>query len=297
MYFARRLLIPLMLIGILLTSCGGQAAGQPTPDINGTIQAGAGTLAAALFETQTALAPPATDTALPTLTSFPTSPALALPSPIATITQPVILYAAPIPTGTFYTLTPSASSLAVGCNNLRLIESFTDPDGPYTPGQKFTQYWQVENNGTCDWLYLYTLVYVSGDRMGGSPGNFGKKIPPYKWTTLSVGLTAPKNKGTYNASWRFSDGNGKAFGSTLPVSITVKTNPDPTKTPDVTQIAADYTAIAQTAAAAQTAISAQQTAQAAGTQTAAAQQTAISVGQTAIACQTAVAQGTPPPCP
>jgi hypothetical protein len=72
MYFARRSLIPLLLIGILLSSCGGQiAAGEPTPDINATVAAAAETLAAALFQTQTALAPTITNTAFPSCLSHP----------------------------------------------------------------------------------------------------------------------------------------------------------------------------------------------------------------------------------
>ena len=47
MNFVRRSLIPLLLIGILLTSCAGQAAAEPTQDINGTVAAGAQTFAAA----------------------------------------------------------------------------------------------------------------------------------------------------------------------------------------------------------------------------------------------------------
>ncbi len=279
MYFARRSLILLLLIGILLTSCGAPSAVSSTPDLNATIAVGAQTMVAALFQTQTALAPVATNTAIPTVTSLPTGTALALPSPFPSSTQAILFYNTPTPTGTFYTSTPLSSSLAVGCNNLGLIESFRSPDGTLTPGQKFTQSWQVENNGTCDWVYLYHLVFVSGDQMGGSPGRLSKVIPPGKWTTLSVDLTAPKDNGTYNASWRFSDAGGTPFGATLGVSITVKKNPEPTNTVDAVQTAVAGTVIAQM------------------TQTAAAQQTALSVGQTAIACQTALAAGAPPPCP
>ena len=66
MNFVRRSLIPLLLITILLTSCGGQAAaGEPTQDINATVAVAAQTFAASLFQTQTALAPTITNTAPP----------------------------------------------------------------------------------------------------------------------------------------------------------------------------------------------------------------------------------------
>lgn len=251
----RRSLLTLLLIGILLVSC---APDQPTPDINATIAANAQTMVAAIFQTQTALAPSATNTALPTVTPLPTSTALALSTPTVGIQQPVFVAASPTPTGTYYTATPLASSLGVGCNNLRLIESFTSPAGPFLPGQDFTQSWQVENNGTCDWMFVYSLAFASGEKMGsGSSVRLSKKIEPGKWTTLSVTLHAPSKAGTYKASWRFTDGGGTQFGAVLPVNITVggptntpkpptstNTSPAPSATPDFAQ-----TTIAGTVAA------------------------------------------------
>jgi hypothetical protein len=233
MYLARRSLISLLLIGIFLASCAGQPpAGEPTPDMNATIAAGAQTMVASVFQTQTAAAPTVTNTALPSVTAAPTTSPIVLSSPIATFTQGVVVFfPTATPTGTFYTATPNSSTLAYGCNNLQLIESFTEPEGPFQPGQSFEQNWQVANNGTCEWLYLYELVYVSGERMSGNSRRLSKKIEPGKWTTLSVELEAPTNGGTYSAAWRFTDGAGHGFGSTLPVSITVKT---PTKTPKPT---------------------------------------------------------------
>jgi hypothetical protein len=70
MYFARRSLLPLLLIAIVLTSCGSPAAAQPTQDVNGTIAAGAQTFAASFFLTQTAVAPTITNTVPPTVTLF-----------------------------------------------------------------------------------------------------------------------------------------------------------------------------------------------------------------------------------
>ena len=282
MFLARRSVISLLLMGMFLASCGGQpAAGQPTPDVNATVAAGAQTLVASVFQTQTALAPTVTNTALPTLTPLPTSSPLVLPSPIASATQGVIFFASPTPTGTYYTATPNPNTLAYGCNNLQLIRSYTEPEGPYKPGQQFTQKWQVANTGTCDWLYLYSLTFVSGERMGGNGSRLSNKIDPGKWTTLEVQLDAPDSAGTYTANWRFTHADGTPFGSVLPVSIKVERNPDPTKTPTTANSTSTPTA----------------TINVPQTQTAAAQQTAISVGLTAIACQTNTAAGTPGPCP
>ncbi len=223
----RRSLLLLLLIGLLLASCAPSASGQPTPDTNGTIQAAAQTMVAALAQTQTALAPTATNTALPTVTSAPSATALALlMSPTVFVQQPVFIAASATPTGP--TPTPLASSLGVGCKNLRLINNWTDPDSPLNPGQNFTQFWQVENNGTCDWMYLFTFEYASGDKLGETTSvKLGNRFPPDKWTTLSVSMHAPNKSGTYRASWRMTDG-GTQFGAILPVSITVG---GPTNTP------------------------------------------------------------------
>src|SRR5512142_1915405 len=106
MYFARRSFLAMVLIGLLLVSCGAPAAPQATPDINSTIAAAAQTMAGSLFQTQTALAPVATNTVPPSPTSLPTTTALALPSPLpfATATQAyVYVYPTATPTGTWYT--------------------------------------------------------------------------------------------------------------------------------------------------------------------------------------------------
>lgn len=232
MFFARRSLISMLLIGIFLASCGGQSpAGEPTPDVNATVAAGAQTLVASVFQTQTAAAPTVTNTALPTVTSLPTSSPLALPSPLASATQGFLFIASPTPTGTYYTATPNPNTLAYGCNNLLLIRSYTEPEGPFEPGQEFVQRWQVANTGTRDWLYLNSLVFVSGERMGGNGSRLSNKIEPGKWTTLEVHLDAPNSSGTYTANWRFAHADGTNFGSVLPVSIKVEKDPDPTKTP------------------------------------------------------------------
>ncbi len=294
MYFARRSITTMLLMAVLLTACGGQiAAGQPTPDINATVAAAAETLAASLFQTQTALAPTITNTAPPTVTPLASNTPLALPSPLPSATQQILIYASPVPTGTFYTLTPSSSSLAVGCSNMALIRDVTVPSGTVmSPGQTFTKTWQIANTGTCSWLYSYSLVFGSGEKMSGNGYRLSSRInvpvPVGEWRQVSVEMQAPQQNGTYTGYWRIANGDGSAFGATLGVSIVVKKNADPTSTS--TSAAPTATPnLQQTADAANTALAAQQAAQ---TQTAAAQ-TAISVGQTAIACQTAVAQGTP----
>ena len=102
---ARKSLIFLLLIGLLLASCAGQNPSEPTMDVDEILTAGVGTFAAAIFQTQTAMVPPATatPTATPTATATVATP-LSLSSPTASATQlvfvaPLITFT-PITTGT-----------------------------------------------------------------------------------------------------------------------------------------------------------------------------------------------------
>jgi hypothetical protein len=106
---------------------------------------------------------------------------------------------------------------------LRLITDVTIPAGTVLePRETFTKTWQVENNGTCDWVYLHHLTFISGDSMAGEETRLSKVIPPGKWTQISVDLQAPNVEGTYTGYWRFADPDGNVFGSTLTVSIVVR---------------------------------------------------------------------------
>ena len=224
--FTKRHFVLLVLIAcVVLSSCGGQAPeGAATLDVNAIMTAGVGTLIASMNQTQTAQALLITHTASPTMTSSPTS------TSTPTLGTPMVLF--PTFTGTPYTPTSNPSGSASGCNDLGFIQDVNIPAGTVVrPGQEFTKTWKVVNNGTCDWVFLYRLVFTGGERMGGNPSGLGKIIIPGKWTQLSIGFTAPRSAGTYTGYWRMGTQSGVAFGSTLMVSIVVGT---PTNTPQPT---------------------------------------------------------------
>ncbi|HET9587384.1 MAG TPA: NBR1-Ig-like domain-containing protein [Anaerolineales bacterium] len=234
MYIARQTLVVFLLTGLLLASCGGRAPASPTPDVDAILTSAIGTVAASFFETQTAIVPPATETFTPTIIPTATSTPLTLstatsiptivPTQIVIVSTPIPNFTfVPSPTGTRFTPTAHPSALASGCNNLRLISDVTIPAGTVLqPRETFTKTWQVENNGTCDWVYLHHLVFISGDSMSGESTRLSKVIPPGKWTQISVDLQAPNREGTYTGYWRFADPDGNVFGSTLTVSIVVR---------------------------------------------------------------------------
>src|SRR5262245_40883006 len=79
-------IIQMILTGVLLTACSGQATGEPTVDMNDVMTAGVGTFVAGLTQTQAARP---TATATPTSTPTATMPLVDLSSltPLATSTQ------------------------------------------------------------------------------------------------------------------------------------------------------------------------------------------------------------------
>jgi hypothetical protein len=231
MHSARRTFLA-FLIGLMLASCGGQPPAASTPDINAVLTSAIGTVAASFFETQTAIFTPATETFTPTMTPAATSTPLILSTATTAPTQTQLVFVStpvpnftfvPSPTGTQHTPTVNPTALASGCNNLRLISDVTIPAGTVLkPRETFTKTWQVENNGTCDWVFLHHLTFISGDSMAGEDTRLSKVIPPGKWTQISVDLQAPNGEGTYTGHWRFADPDGNVFGSTLTVSIVVR---------------------------------------------------------------------------
>lgn len=232
----KRLLVALSLTIFLTASCGPAESTEEAADINDILTAGVGTLAASIFETQTALVPPPTQTE--STTSTATNTALPLPpSPVTSATQGFIplagtLSLSPTPTGTRFTPTVNPLTLSSGCNNLLLISDVSIPAGTVmNPRQAFTKTWKVGNNGTCNWALQYRLVFVGGNQMGGEPSGLGRVIEPNKWTQISIALEAPRQPGAYSGSWRLGTQTGTAFGSTLTVSIVVAA---PTNTPQPT---------------------------------------------------------------
>ncbi len=236
-----------ILLTLLLSSCAGAA---PTEDPEVLLTSAVGTMVASFFETQTAMVTPASLTPTATETKFPTPTSFATQGPLVSPTSTLSFFTAtlgtprtPTVTGTLPTATVNSSALAFGCSNLAFVQDVNYPNGTVVkPGQNFTKTWKVENTGSCDWLYTYRLIFVSGTDFDAATGTLGKLVHSGDWTQLSVNLDAPKKAGTYSAYWRFSDGTNM-FGATLGVTIKVQ-EPTPvpanTKTPTPTITVAPY---------------------------------------------------------
>ena len=178
---ARNLSILIVII-LLLSACNLPSNAPPTEDPNAVFTAAALTVQAVEtqsvpFSTPTLPPPAATNTSV----SFPTIPASTL---------------------------PPAASATPACDLAQFVKDVSIPDGSQvSPGANFTKTWRLRNVGTCTWNG-YTLVFDSGDVMGGaSPTSIGS-VAPGQEVDLSVNLTAPASAGSYRGYWRIRNASG-----------------------------------------------------------------------------------------
>lgn len=217
-------LLIIILIASILAACTGEEALTESPEVLMTSMVG--TMVGSFFGTQTAIYTPPTPTFTATITPLPSPTVIYPTATLAPTLTPTYIYYSPTPgtitpTGTQPTATVNSSSLAVGCNNLALIHDVTIPPGTEIErGKDFKKTWKVENTGTCDWMYQYSLIPTGGDALTGDITKIQKLVTVGDWAELSVELQAPKKPGTYTGYWRLSNGQND-FGATLTVSIVV----------------------------------------------------------------------------
>ena len=139
------------------------------------------TQSAQTLNAPTGIAPP--NTTVPTNTTIP-----------PTISPP------PSPT------TPSTATQE--CDKAQYIKDVTIPDGTVmSPGDVFIKTWRLKNIGTCTWAG-YSLVFDSGNSMGGAASTVIGNTPPGGTVDISITLTAPMAVGNYRGYWRIRSTSG-----------------------------------------------------------------------------------------
>ncbi|MEP0807021.1 MAG: hypothetical protein HRF47_16190, partial [Chloroflexota bacterium] len=114
------------------------------------------------------------------------------------------------------TLTPAAQTAPNQfCTPSALLVSENPPDKTvYLPGEYFWKTWTFVNTGTCTWDPSYSLVFWSGERMGGLVSYpLSEVVPPNETMDISIYLQAPAADGMYTGYWRFKSPWGADFGS------------------------------------------------------------------------------------
>jgi hypothetical protein len=107
-------------------------------------------------------------------------------------------------------------------DDLHFIKDLTVPDGTQVqPGEAIDKQWLVENSGTCNWDSDYRLKLVDGDPLGVPseqalyPARAGAQV------TLRILFTAPQGAGRHTSTWQAFDPQGRPFGDTFYLDVTV----------------------------------------------------------------------------
>ena len=105
-------------------------------------------------------------------------------------------------------------TLDAACNHAEFMGDVTIVDNATVrPGETFRKTWRIENAGTCAWTPAYRLVFVRGDRMGGSVSvGMPASVAPGQTTDVSVDLVAPAVEGQYGGFWQLQTPGGTTFG-------------------------------------------------------------------------------------
>ncbi len=182
------------LLGCLVfVGCTLPAEAAPTLDRSANFTQAAGTLQAQLTQIASG--------ALPTVTPLGTQSGTTIP-----VLLPTASPALP-PTGT-----PDPD---IPCDRGTFLEDVSIPDGTaFKPGEIFVKTWKIRNDGSCTWTPDYTVIFDSGDAMGG-PASFAISnggIPPGSEVEISVQLTAPQGSGNYRGDWKLRNAAGQPFG-------------------------------------------------------------------------------------
>jgi hypothetical protein len=187
----KKLLLLTFVLSTIL-ACGPFSSGsapQPAETLNALYTSAAQTLDA--LSTQVAFTQTLQPTATNTLSLDSTSP-----TPFSTFTN-----VPPIQTQT-------------KCDAASFVSDVTYADGAVVGrGSNFTKIWRLKNVGTCTWTTSYAIVYVSGEKFGGSnstpmPVNVG----PGQTVDLSINLVAPSQNGRYRGNWILRNASGILFG-------------------------------------------------------------------------------------
>jgi hypothetical protein len=188
----------ILVIGLLISACNFPLFAQPTEAPN--------QLATSVAQTIEAMA------GQPLPSEQPTAQQTPMPAGLPTVTPQA-------PTAVYTIQAPPTATLQP-CNKAQFL-SETIPDGSqFNPGDAFTKSWTFKNVGTCTWNTNYTLVFASGEAMGGPASvKFAKSVVPGDQISVVVPLKAPTTAGTYAAIWKLQANDSTQFGQ---VSVQIK---------------------------------------------------------------------------
>jgi hypothetical protein len=182
--------VTLLAVALLLTACnmpGGNSAEQ--------VQTQAAETVNAQLTQNALLSPSSTNTPLPTATLAATNTSAVTNTPAAT--------------------SASGGGATGGCDVMAFVSDVTVPDGEeFAPSETFVKTWRLRNSGSCTWSTSYSVVFISGNAMGGTATQaLSASIVPGSTLDISVNMTAPATAGDYTGYWALRNTTGQNFGS------------------------------------------------------------------------------------
>lgn len=191
----------IVITALVLTACNLPSQGEEV----GIETAVAQTVAAISTETEVPVVFP---TVLPSNTAVP---ATSTPEPSATPLPTATTVPTLVPTAT---LVPSLTPIPIPCNRAGFISDVTVPDNTsFLPNTAFVKTWRLKNTGSCTWGTGYSLVFQSGNSMGGAASVvLPATIAPGQTVDVSVSLKSPADTGTYTGYWMLKSDSGAIFG-------------------------------------------------------------------------------------
>ena len=99
------------------------------------------------------------------------------------------------------------------CAKASLVAENPPDDVLVSPGQTFWKTWTIKNTGTCTWTAAYSIVYESGDLMGGLASYpLNDDVAPGEQKDISIFLKAPDTAGTATGYWKLQSPWNSTFG-------------------------------------------------------------------------------------
>jgi hypothetical protein len=130
------------------------------------------------------------------------------PRLVRSVASPVIITPTVGPTAIVPTTTP-----VPGCDRAQFVTDVTVPDGTtFAPNAPFSKTWRLKNTGYCTWTTAYSLVFVSGDRMGGVTTLIPQSAVPGQTVDVGINFNAPSLAGSYRGYWQLKNASGDLFG-------------------------------------------------------------------------------------
>lgn len=139
-----------------------------------------------------------TEIAAPTKTPEPTPITNATPASVITPTNAPTLVSAPADPN---------------CAKAELVGE-DPPDGKiFRPGEYFWKTWTLKNIGTCTWNSSYSLIFWSGELLGGLTSYpLDDEVSPDETKSISIYLKTPDTVGSFTGYWRLQSPWNSNFG-------------------------------------------------------------------------------------